>query len=594
MIKWLNNRKKFSTKIIALLIFLSLGALILYGSISLWINITTLKTTLREVNENYTQWAAREIYSYIESNLEILRSIGSILGKANLTPYQQENTMRQILVNTKNFNYIYMVDTYGKIFISTNTRSNESDFSKNPLFQQGKIQETISPDVTIDERSSFPQLTVALPISSLNELKGVLIASIDLRRMCEIIESIKIGETGKALVVDENGMVIAHPDLEYVVNKKKINNIFLKEFKKSKNIHFYKRVDFNGKKVIGTNTPIKNLNWNVIFEINSSEAFAPARRIVAASIVLISLAIGVSFWIGFRFTKILLAPIINLSNAMKRLAKGDSSVTIPITTKDELGLLADGFNRMSNELEVKEQKLRNIQNELKHSERLSTIGTISSKILHEIRTPLFSLKLNLKCLLENNRSNDEKKEATLNINKLIDRTEDITNNLLQFSQKRKINLQSYNISEIFGELKILFNNQSHKENVVINFPEQTNLPNIIADKSLTIQVFSNLIRNSIEAMPSGGQVNITYYIKDEFLVTGIQDNGEGISEEDILHIFDLFYTNKKNGTGLGLAIVKQALKDLDGKIEIQSKKGKGTTCLVYFPIDRNNSFKNDN
>jgi len=204
------------------------------------------------------------------------------------------------------------------------------------------------------------------------------------------------------------------------------------------------------------------------------------------------------------------------------------------------------------------------------------------------------LKLNLKCLLENNRSNDEKKEATLNINKLIDRTEDITNNLLQFSQKRKFNLQSYSISEIFDELKILFNNQSHKENVVINFPEQTNLLNIIADKSLTIQVFSNLIRNSIEAMPSGGQVNITYYIKDEFLVTGIQDNGEGISEEDILHIFDLFYTNKKNGTGLGLAIVKQALKDLDGKIEIQSKKGKGTTCLVYFPIDRNNSFKNDN
>jgi signal transduction histidine kinase len=98
-------------------------------------------------------------------------------------------------------------------------------------------------------------------------------------------------------------------------------------------------------------------------------------------------------------------------------------------------------------------------------------------------------------------------------------------------------------------------------------------------------LFNNLIANSIDAMDKDPKIIIKFYKVDQWLVTELTDNGRGISAEDMQRLFTPFFTTKSRGTGLGLAIAKKIMDDHEGKLEIESEEGKGTTCRVYLPAE---------
>jgi PAS domain S-box-containing protein len=215
-----------------------------------------------------------------------------------------------------------------------------------------------------------------------------------------------------------------------------------------------------------------------------------------------------------------------------------------------------------------------LQEKLKHAERLSYLGKMASWVAHEIRNPLTAIDGFAKLLTDNTRKDKaelyctEIQKGTLRINYIID-------DILAFARtERKINHVDINLRELI---------QSITSGIIgTQIMMNTEEPAMIrGDYESIRRVFINLINNSIEAMDKHRELRINFSPAGKMIVTEISDIGKGIPEEDMKNLFIPFFSTKPRGTGLGLPIVKKIVEEHKGKIEIRSEKGVGTTCRVY-------------
>ncbi len=219
-------------------------------------------------------------------------------------------------------------------------------------------------------------------------------------------------------------------------------------------------------------------------------------------------------------------------------------------------------------------ELRRLEEQLRHAERLSYLGKMASWVAHEIRNPLTSID-GFAQLLPDVRDEEKKLLYISEIRKGTERINRIIDDILTFARTRKIEFAKVNLRQLIEDIT-----RDIRAKVLLSYDGD---PIIRGDEDSIRRLFVNLITNSIEAMDQNGTIKINFYSKDNFVLTEIIDNGKGISERDLKNLFTPFFTTKPRGTGLGLAIVKKIIDDHNGKIEIRSEEGKGTTCLVYLP-----------
>lgn len=288
---------------------------------------------------------------------------------------------------------------------------------------------------------------------------------------------------------------------------------------------------------------------------------------------------------------------------------------------EELKSINEELYDQRNELETTLERLQTAQKQLVESEKMASIGVLTSGIAHEINNPInfissgvtgleletseliaainhYSAQLNKdglvdhKALLKEMESNFHVEKSMENIPKLIkairtgvDRTTSIIKGLRTFSRLDEENKIEANLNEIINSaLTMLFNKYKNRIEVKTSFCEQTQI-NCYPGK--LGQLFLNIILNAIQAIEGEGKIIIeTQYIagKNCYKVL-ITDTGFGIAEENLKRIFDPFYTTKPvgQGTGLGLAIVHGIVKDHNGQIDVKSELGKGTTFILYLP-----------
>jgi len=151
----------------------------------------------------------------------------------------------------------------------------------------------------------------------------------------------------------------------------------------------------------------------------------------------------------------------------------------------------------------------------------------------------------------------------------------------------KLNLEKSNISLLLNELLDFTEPEAQQLNISVIKDFSNELPEVYLDRSQMKQALMNILLNAYQSMPSGGDVVIKAYRVDSSVCIDITDSGEGIPQEKLSKIFDLFYSTKENGTGLGLSITKRIIEMHNGEIRVNSKKGKGTTFSVLIPIHHN-------
>jgi len=225
------------------------------------------------------------------------------------------------------------------------------------------------------------------------------------------------------------------------------------------------------------------------------------------------------------------------------------------------------------------EKKREAEEEKKEKERYREISAFTSGVAHEIKNPLNSLSLIFELLKKKappyiQQEVGEGKEEIQKISRIIDQ---FTSSL----RPLKLSKETFLLEEVVSSVREALVKESDKAEVEIRYLESSAI-SLKADKGLMSQALHNLLSNSIEAS-SGGVISIKAQQKKKTAIIKIEDSGRGIAEEDKQHIFEPFFSRKKKGLGIGLYLTKKIVEAHEGKIEVQSKIGQGTTFLIQIP-----------
>jgi signal transduction histidine kinase len=222
-----------------------------------------------------------------------------------------------------------------------------------------------------------------------------------------------------------------------------------------------------------------------------------------------------------------------------------------------------------------------MMNSMKETENLAVIGTMSTTIAHEIRNPLTALKGFTQIQKERNPEDTMSYEIML---QEIERINGFVSELMLLGKPKPTNYEWCNIGEILLYVVQLMESYATQYKVKFNLQVDGNLPVINGDDKQLKQVLLNIIKNGIESMPGGGNIQILAYEKaGENLCISVEDQGLGIENEKIEKIGKAFYTTKENGTGLGLMITYKIIEEHQGSIAIESSMGIGTKVEIYLP-----------
>jgi signal transduction histidine kinase len=229
-----------------------------------------------------------------------------------------------------------------------------------------------------------------------------------------------------------------------------------------------------------------------------------------------------------------------------------------------------------------------------YTNKMASIGRLAAGVAHEINNPLAIINEKAGLLLDVTAVSDDfpRKDkivaSVVSIIKSVERCSAITHRLLGFGKRMDVKMETIDLGSLIREVLTFLGKEASYRNITLTFDIPENLPCIESDRGQLQQVFLNIVNNAFDAVMDGGQIDIILREEDgDKVKTTISDDGEGISEENLKHIFDPFFSTKKeHGTGLGLSITYGIVDKLGGKISVRSEVGIGTSFFVVLPLRR--------
>jgi two-component system, NtrC family, sensor kinase len=308
---------------------------------------------------------------------------------------------------------------------------------------------------------------------------------------------------------------------------------------------------------------------------------------VFLSITLLGAVVTMVF--AYRVSQNISQPVKKLVAASQEVTHGNLGARVAIRSGDEVGLLADSFNKMAGALQEREAELQEFtKTKIMESERLALIGQLAAGVAHELNNPLQGIVAYSHLMLENMPAEEASRSNLEKIVAQAGRCSDIVRGLLDFSRQRKSNKAPYDVNRVLRECLSLLQNQALFQNIELNRSLEENLPLTVLDPSQLERVFMNILINAAEAMDGKGRLSVGTHLD---AATGsievtFSDTGPGISPDNLKKIFSPFFTTKDagHGVGLGLAISYGIVKDHKGSIQVSSPPGGGATFRVQLPV----------
>jgi two-component system nitrogen regulation sensor histidine kinase NtrY len=315
---------------------------------------------------------------------------------------------------------------------------------------------------------------------------------------------------------------------------------------------------------------------------NSRRSYVELKRRIRASALLaggsgIILAILLSSWVAARVTR----PVVQLARAAQDVAAGNWDTRVEVSGGDEVGQLADSFNRMTAELLAQRERL--VQ-----TERVAAWRELARRLAHELKNPLFPLQLTVENLMRARTQSPEQfdevfQESSSTLLAEISNLKAIIGRFSEFSKMPHPQLQSVQMNEILRGIVKLYQAQLQapgRAPIACKLELDENLGAIAADPDLLHPALSNLVLNAMDAMPNGGTLTLRTRRDDGKTIIEVADTGSGLTPEECERIFTPYYSSKQQGTGLGLAIVQSVVSDHGGRISVHSDPGRGTTFVI--------------
>jgi len=607
-------------KYTAVVVTLVAAAIVSVGLTELYFTYQDSKKTLTRVERDKASSAASSIEQQMQ---QILRELDAVAqptverGRAGLATRNQD--FHRLLERDEFVSGLSYLDSSGKERVRTfplevDRIDSGIDLSRSMEFTRARAEQRYLGRVYF-QRGSRPHMRIS--VAERAPGRGVVVAEIDLRPVRQVIDRARVGTAGYAYAVDSRGELVTHPDIDLVLRHTSFAS--LPQVRAA--LHGGAKApvdgatigrDQDGTKVLSAFQTVEPLGWRVFVEEPLSEAFAPLKsaiwRTALLLVAFLLLAIATSVLLARRLVR----PIESIQAAAAKIGSGALNQRIETPSNDELGALAEEFNRMAARLQGSysslEQKVQERTRELatalgaldEKSRELEAASRHKSEFLanmsHELRTPLnaiigFSQVLGEKLFGEVNAKQEEYLDDILSsANHLLALINDILDLSKVEAGQLELEVAPFSMREALERGVVMVRERAMKEGVQVALATNPGVDLVTGDERRIKQVIFNLLSNAVKFTPAGGAVDVRATQVNGEVRVSVADTGPGIAAEDHERIFEEFQqtaagVEQREGTGLGLALSRRLVELHGGRIWVDSEPGKGSTFVFTLPAE---------
>ncbi|MFQ6112953.1 MAG: ATP-binding protein [bacterium] len=400
-----------------------------------------------------------------------------------------------------------------------------------------------------------------------------------------VIEKYNLGFASQTMIVDKSGQLVYHsqrnkvnqtisvalPGLSHVIDRILAFEEFTSEYQ-----------DDRGEKWVISYASVSAVPWSIGVASPVQPFIRSTRQAGIMGIALTLAACLILLYLINLFSKKFVRDIAEVTEGARALAAGDLERQLPVRSDDEIGELADDFNKMAKDL-------KRMMHEVDIHKNLAAIGQFAASMYHDLKSPLEGLKFLSSGMKRKTKENDPLKPYVDEITIGVQNLDRLIYETLDFVKPKTMNCQEVDLNELLQSVV-----QELKTDAIdFRWKLSSAVPRLQLDASQMKHAIMNLVNNAVEAMPAGGEVHIQTTSDPQSVRFEIADTGAGMKPEELEKIFQPFYSTKKRGHGLGLSLAHQIIKNHNGEIKIESKVGQGTRVIVILPVRGNSTWQNN-
>jgi len=570
--------RHLATRFALLLALAAVVPLVAYGVVSILSLQRGTHETVIAGNLNVAERAAQEIRRYVTTNAAILKALAADLQDIGLTTAQQDRILKNYILQFREFREISLFDEAGETVATSR-------------IGKPRVQIPTDAPVTIDgvrmsamrvDEDALPTAVFALRMTRLGEPAGWLASEFSLEEMWRMVDQIRIGDHGYAMVISRSGDLVAHGDPDKKALVAQARNMSTHPLvaavrgRHDESAQHQEYIDADNRRNLGVAAQIPSLGWTVVVEQPTAEAYANAAVLQRELLIAISMALLGMISVGYLFGRSFINPILALKRGTHDVAAGRLETRVDIRTGDEFSDLGDAFNTMAD-------RLVRLQEDVKRQERQATFGRVAAGLVHDLSHPIQNIGNSTRLLFRDGIDPESRDMFRRTIERELATLKRFMDDLRYVAKPRPIERFAMDVNGSVVEIVESMRAEGERCGLTIDTHYAPGPLVIEGDRFALGRVYRNLISNAIQATAEGGRVTITTAREGDHVEIGVADTGSGIPAERLSAIFDDFVTTKARGLGLGLAISKRIVEQLDGTITVASEVDRGTAFTLRFP-----------
>ena len=480
---------------------------------------------------------------------------------------------------------------YGSAYRDEPVLSNTFTISQSVWFTNALQGEKYISHVYFSSKNE-PYLIISVPSSH-----GVAVARLQMNVLREVVQRVRLGQTGSVYIIDQNGAMIANSNAQLAYQQES----FLDRPEVQSALNHGAEgwqgtyTNFNGESVLGETGSVFNNKWFIFVEVTQAEAFATTRTASLLIALVGAIIFALAFYVGnSALVRYIFKPMDILRNGTIQIGEGDLEHRIRFERQDEISTVADAFNDMAHKLQLRESALGDAVKQAVEANRHKS--QMLAHVSHDLRTPLSGIAGFAEILADevDGPLNAEQKDTVERILANGNRLRNMVETLLDQAQLERGTLtlqnQAFTPHKFVEPLHTAYHIMARSKQLQFEVEIKPEIPEALWGDMLRLQeVLTNLVDNAIKYTKRGGIVVTLSCPDEQHWAFSVADTGVGIPAEAQEYIFEPFRQvdgtdTKHGGAGLGLSIVKQLAELMGGKISLESKIGRGSMFTVVLPL----------
>ena len=549
-----------------------------YGALSIISLRSGAQQAVIEGNLNVARRAAEQIELYVTASVKILKAVSADLEQTGLQRWQQDRILKNFVLQFPEYRELTLLDENGGVVVSSSLGTPTANL---PGSEGASIDGAIMSAFSVDD-DLLPTSIVAIRLGD-TEGKGWLVGRLNLEQLWRMVDRIKVGDQGYALVVTDQGQLLAHGDPDAKSRVARGDPMLshrlvatLRELQTGERIASGQYDDARGQ-VLGVAAHLQTLDWMVVVEQPLSEAFAIPIRLQQQLVIAIAIALLAMMAAGYLWGRRFINPILTLTRGTRALAEGRLDERVVVDSNDEIGELGLAFNNMAD-------RLVELQEDVRKKERQAMFGRIAIGLVHDLSHPIQNIGNSCKLIVKMFDDLEYRESFRRTVDRELAQVKRVLDDLRNIARPLPLDKFPLDVNKALAELAESMQTTAASSGLVLETQLLLGPMFVEGDLFALNRVYRNLIINAFQATPPHGRVIIRTMRQDGAAVIEIADTGCGIPIERLDNIFEDFATTKRRGLGLGLAISKKVVEQLGGTISVASEVGLGSTFTLRFPM----------